>query len=157
MIPTNNMMPAFSSFKQFFADSWFENTAEEIDKLLAHKQIVMTFVYPKDPKQNEESKIYGAMEEGGRLAFARMKDPKDPNRDATDSFQAFDLLSLLKNADQPENTQAIKIFDKSDLKKIEVITSDKAAKLLSKKLGHKSITTTLSKKPSLVLKDNPDA
>ena len=161
MIPTNKTVAGFSSFRKFVSDSelnaWKESNAEDIDKFFVHKQIVMTFVYPKDSDKNQESKIYGAMEDGGRLAFARMKDPKDENRKAVDSFQAFDLLSMLKNADQPEETQAIKIFSKKDLSQIKIISTDEAARLLSKKLGkNKDIMTVQDKKPNIVLKDTPD-
>ncbi len=112
-----------------------ETVENEIDKFLTHKQIVMFFVYPikRDGKENVSAKkLYGATEDG-RLTFAQMKNPNpdDPVKQ-NDSFQAFDLETLLAHSDEPDDIQRIKIFDKKDLKKIKVVSQDFAVKRLAK-------------------------
>jgi hypothetical protein len=129
----------FSKFRELM-DLWDgivlkETVENEIDKFLTHKEIVMFFIYPikKDGRDKTNAKkLYGATEDG-RLTFAQMKNPNpgDPVKQ-NDSFQAFDLETLLAHSDEPDDIQRIKIFDKKDLKKIKVVSQDFAVRRLAK-------------------------
>lgn len=135
----NQYSVGFSKFRNLM-DLWDqyvlkETVENEIDKFLTHKQIVMYFVYPikKDPKGNiKAKKLYGATEDG-RLSFAKMKHPNPDDLDrGAESFQAFDLETLLAHSDEPDDIQRIKIFDKKDIKKIKVVSQEFAVKRLAK-------------------------
>ena len=139
----NTQSPGFSQFRQLM-DLWDnhvfkESVQDEIDKFLTHKELVMFFLYPaKDRKNKKTVKLYGTTEDG-RLAFAKMKSPNpdDPIK-AEDSFQAFDLQTLIDQSDEPEDLQRIKIFNRKDLNKIKIVPQEYAVKKLSsKRLGKK--------------------
>ena len=57
--------------------------------------------------------------------------PDDPIK-SQESFQAFDLETLLAHSDEPDDIQRIKIFDKKDVKKIKIVSQDFAVKRLAK-------------------------
>lgn len=156
----------FSSFKQYM--KMFENepksisAEKEIDKFLTDKQIIMVFKYPIESSKQKQKKdkiaprLYGATE-AGRLAYARMKDPQKDDMGAIDNFQAYDLEHLIQNATKPDDFQHMKIFDKDDIKNLEIIEDPKeAAKKLAHLIGNKGIETAKSKKPAMLFKDNPD-
>lgn len=148
------------TFKQFM--QMFENepkaqtAAKEIDKLLADKQIIMVFKFPKKKIRDLEPKFYGTTE-ANRIAFVKMSDPNKEDMGAIDSFQAFDLEHLIKNSNKPDDFQQMKIFDKDDIKNLEIIKEpSRIAKDLAHLVGKQGIETTKSKKTNMLFKDNPN-
>lgn len=150
----------FSEFRQLM-DLWDnyvfkESVSDEIEKFLTHKQILMTFLYPvsKNKSHKTNPKLYGATEDS-RLAFARLKhpNPEDPV-DMEDSFSGLDLESLITNSGESDENQRIKIFNKSDIKKIKVIAMEKAVDKLSKMKAAKVIKPINTKPPEQILKDD---
>jgi hypothetical protein len=73
-------------------------------------------------------KVYGAPEES-RLVFARMKDPEDNDeewaKEAT--FVGYEMKQALAGK------EVARLFSIKDLKKLKVISKEKATKLLSSK------------------------
>jgi hypothetical protein len=146
----------FSEFRNLM-DMWdrhvFKESVEhEIEKFLDHKQLIMFFVFPvKKGKKSKSAKLYGATEDG-RLSFAKMKHPNpDDLEEKQDSFQAFDLESLVDKSDEPEDLQRIKIFNKKDIPKIKVVSQEYAIERLSKKHLGKHLKPIDSPEP----KDKP--
>jgi hypothetical protein len=138
----------FSEFRNLM-DLWdnfvFKESIEhEIDKFLTHKQIIMFFMFPvkgsgKNKKITKKSKLYGATEDN-RLAFAQIKHPNpDDLEKEKESFQAFDLDSLVAKSDEPEDLQRIKIFNKQDVKKIKIVSQEYAIERLSDKKAAKHL------------------
>lgn len=126
--------PSFSSFRSFMDHYAFEeNVANEIDKVLARKKLLFFFTY----KDKGVTKLYGT-DDSNRMVYAMWKNPnKTDLNTGIESFQAFDLPELFKNMQDQEN-EKIRLFNKKDLPKIEVITDkDEVLKKISKIMTNK--------------------
>lgn len=82
-----------------------------------------------------DSEVFGSPEES-RLVFAKIKDPKDEDRDALKDamFSGIDLMKIMSG----ERTE--RLFSTKDLPKIKIIDKEELAKLLKsnrKKTTHK--------------------
>lgn len=116
--------PLFSPFREFL-DMWDEMSVnegndEQIDALLDSGKYV--FFFQKDKE------LYGAGEDG-RLAFAKMKKPDDEmpkNWEKEASFSADHLEKIVRG--EPSKY----VFEKKDLKQIQVMDREKVAERLKK-------------------------
>jgi hypothetical protein len=134
----------FSEFRNLM-DLWDnyvlkESTENEIEKFLTNKQILMFFKYPVDKNGNLNKndknfikpKLYGATEEN-RLSFAKIKHPNPEDLEpAIETFSGIDLKALMDGGEgEDDDFEKIKIFNKKDMKKIKVISQEKAVNILS--------------------------
>ena len=120
----------------------------------------MFFVYPvdKNGKLNKtdknyiKPKLYGATEEN-RLAFAKIKHPNPEDLEPViETFSGIDLKALMDGREGDE--EKIKIFNKKDMKKIKVLSQEKAVDILSKSKLKKIIKPMPSTdKPKRIISD----
>jgi hypothetical protein len=117
--------PAFSDFRQLM-DIWDnhcmaeDDSSSKIKMLLDGQNLIMFFT--------KDNVVYGCPEES-RLTFARIKHPNKDDADLAEArFGAINLYDALVG----KATQVL--FTKKDMKKIKIISQEKCASMLGKKL-----------------------